>query len=264
MEEPAVLLTMEGPIAHLTLNRPDRHNSLGLSMVGALTAAVRELHRHAELRCAVVSGAGRSFCSGADLKERVNMDLPAVRRFVTEMRDAMTALAELPFPTVAAVHGLALGGGCELALACDIRLIHSQARIGLTEVGWAVIPGAGGTQRLPRLIGEGKAKELIFTGAQLSGAEAVGIGLCNQVLEGADPRAAVLSAADEMAGRITRMAPMAVRQAKRAINYGRGTHHLADGLAFEWQCYEAILPTKDRLEGLAAFAEKRPPEYKGE
>ena len=264
MEEPAVLVQIDDHVARLTLNRPDRHNSVGSAMVEGLMAAIAGLYRAQDVRCAIVSGAGRSFCSGADLKERQGMETDAVRRFVTQMRDTITALAELPFPTIAAVHGLALGGGCEVALACDLRLIHSQAKIGLTEVSWAIIPGAGGTQRLARLVGPGKAKELIFTATQLSGSEAATIGLANHAVEGADPQEAVLAAADAMARRIAHMGPVAVRQAKRAINYGLGSHHMADGLAFEWQCYEAVLPTQDRLEGLAAFAEKRAPQYKGE
>lgn len=262
-EQPAVLLGVDGPLAHLTLNRPERHNALGAATVDGFVQAIAELQQNHQLRCLVVSGAGRSFCSGADLQERKGMAEPDVRRFVVRMRDTISALADLPFPTIAAVHGLALGGGCEVALACDIRVIHSGARLGLTEVGWGIIPAAGGTQRLQRLVGIGRAKQLIFTGTQLSAAEAAAIGLAEQVVEGEDPGESVREAADGLARRIAAMGPLAVRQAKRALNYG-ADQPLHDGLAFEWQCYEAILPSKDRLEGLAAFAEKRPPVFRGE
>lgn len=270
MDTPAVTLACDesGQIATLSLNRPDRFNALGFAVVDGLSAAAHQLARMQDLRCAIVTGNGKAFCSGADLKERQGMDQEQIISFVTRMRDAMNRVADLPFPTIAAVHGLALGGGCELALACDIRILHHAAMIGLTETSWAIMPGAGGTQRLPLVVGPAKARELIFTASRLGAGEALSIGLANRVVQaaegGADPQQAVLMEAMAMARQIAANGPIGVRQAKRALQHSLGGAPLQDGLVFEWECYLQVLPTQDRLEGLAAFNEKRPPRYKGE
>jgi enoyl-CoA hydratase/carnithine racemase len=165
----------------------------------------------------------------------------------------------LPFPTIAAVNGVAFGGGMELMLACDLRVLSETAKIGLTEVSVGIMPGAGGTQRLPRLIGPARAKELVFAARRLDAAEALGLGVVNRVV----PAAQVMPVARGLAAEIAAQAPLAVRHAKHAIDVG-ADGSLAAGLEVEQKAYELLLGTRDRLEGLAAFAEKRPPRYQGE
>jgi enoyl-CoA hydratase/carnithine racemase len=175
------------------------------------------------------------------------------------IRDTFSAIEALPQPVIAAVNGLALGGGTELALASDLRVASELATLGLTEVKWAVIPAAGGTQRLPRLIGKGRAMEMILTGRRLAAAEALAIGLVNRVV----PAGELMAATMEMAALILEAGPLAVQQAKRVIHQGSETG-LRAGLLLETAAYETIIPTRDRLEGLAAFRERRKPVYNGE
>lgn len=185
------------------------------------------------------------------------MDEPAVLETVQALRTAVDSIAQLPMPVIAAIHGAAFGGGLELALACDIRLAADDAQMGLTEVGWGIIPGAGGCARLAALVGPARAKELIFTARRLTAEEALALGLVNRVVR----REQLLTAARALAEEIARQAPLAVRAAKRALDAAPG---LAAALAAEWQEYRSIVPTWDRLEGLRAFAERRPPEFRGE
>jgi methylglutaconyl-CoA hydratase len=182
-----------------------------------------------------------------------------VRRTVSLIRAVINEVEELPQPVLAAVNGAALGGGLELALACDIRMASSHAQFGLTETSIGIIPGAGGTQRLPRLIGSGRAKELIFSARKIDASEAKEIGLVEYVTS----KNELMTKALELAERIVQNAPLAIRQAKLAINKGIEVD-LNTGLSIEQLAYEAVIPTKDRLEGLQAFKEKRPPIYKGE
>ncbi|MFI5355383.1 MAG: enoyl-CoA hydratase-related protein, partial [Desulfobaccales bacterium] len=195
---------------------------------------------------------------GADLKERATMTEAQVREFIFTIRNLFTFIEYLNKPVIAAVNGIALGGGTELALACDIRLASATATLGLTETRLAIIPGAGGTQRLPRLIGRGKAKELIFTGRKVDAQEALQIGLVNKVCE----PAALLAECRAMAAMICEAGPIAIQQAKYAINYGLEAD-LHTGLAIESNAYWVTIPSEDRLEGLRAFGEKRQPVYKG-
>ncbi|MCK9905687.1 enoyl-CoA hydratase-related protein, partial [Frankia sp. Cpl3] len=198
-----------------------------------------------------MTGAGeKAFCAGADLKERRAMSEQQVQLFVRTIRDTFSELDRLPKPVIAAINGIALGGGTELALACDLRVLSETAEMGLTETSLGIIPGAGGTQRLPRLIGKGKAKELIFTARRVSSTEALEIGLVNRVVQAEN----VMSAALELAQQIVQNAPIALAQAKFAIDYGLEAD-LATGLAIESNAYQVTIPTKDRLEGLEAFKE---------
>ena len=243
-----------------TLQRPEAMNALDRPLLRELLATAETARRDPSIRAGILTGAGdRAFSAGADLKERRGMSMDEVRSYLTLIRDTMNAIARLPVPTIAAVNGAAFGGGFELMLACDLRLLAAHAQVGLTEVRVGIMPGAGGTQRLPRLVGVARAKELIFSARRLDAAEALQLGLANRVV----PGAALLDAARALAAEIAANAPLAVRAAKQAIEAGFDTG-LDRGLEIEAAAYAPLLPTRDRLEGLQAFAEKRPPRYRGE
>lgn len=255
-----VLTERRGPVAILTLNRPEAMNACNRELLAELRQALDDLRFDSEVRALIVTGAGeKAFCAGADLKERAGMTPVEVKRFIVTIRDTFTLIEAMGKPVIAAINGVALGGGTELALACDIRIAANTAVMGLTETSLGIIPGAGGTQRLPRLVGKGKAKELIFTARRVPADEALSIGLVEQVV----PAAQLMETALQMAERIAENGPIAVEQAKYAINAGMETD-LATGLLLESRCYDVIIPTQDRLEGLAAFREKRKPQYRGE
>ena len=259
MSDEVLLSREEDGILTLTLNRPEVMNSLNFELLHRLRDQVDQVRHRRDVRVIVVTGAGeKAFCSGADLKERAGLPPEKVKEFIFTIRNLFTAIEQLGMPVIAAVNGVALGGGTELALACDIRIASATASMGLTETRLAIIPGAGGTQRLPRLIGRGKAKELIFTGRRVEAAEALQIGLVNRVV----PPEALMDECRRMAAMICETGPIAIEQAKYAINYGLETD-LATGLAIESNAYWVCIPTEDRLEGLAAFREKRKPVYKG-
>ncbi len=250
----------EDQIAILTLNRPKVMNSLNFALLNALKKEIEALRFDTATRVVIVTGAGeKAFCAGADLKERATLSPIQVKQYIFTIRNLFTEIEELNKPVIAAVNGIALGGGTELALASDIRIASDNARMGLTETRLAIIPGAGGTQRLPRLVGKGKAKELIFTGKIVNAKEALEIGLVNKVCDSDS----LLDECKKMAAMICETGPIAIEQAKYAINYGLETD-LHTGLALESNAYWVTIPTKDRLEGLAAFREKRKPVYKGE
>jgi enoyl-CoA hydratase/carnithine racemase len=254
-----VLLDLQDGIATLTLNRPDVMNSFNVAMVRALGDRMAALRFDPGVRVVIVTGSGdKAFSAGADLKERAGMSPEQVKAFIFSIRRLMDDVEQFPRPVIAAVNGVALGGGTELALAADIRLASETATMGLTEARLAIIPGAGGTQRLPRLVGKGIAKEMIFTGRRIDAQEALRIGLVNHV----HPPGALLAAARTLAQEIGQSGPIAVEQAKYAINRGLETD-LYTGLAIESNAYWLCIPTEDRLEGLAAFREKRKPVYRG-
>uniref|UniRef100_A0A915CWR7 Enoyl-CoA hydratase n=1 Tax=Ditylenchus dipsaci TaxID=166011 RepID=A0A915CWR7_9BILA len=240
------------------LDNAKTKNAISRHFLGILEKCVDELKFDREARVLILkSNVGGVFCAGADLKERKGFSQDEVRAFSDTLRGLMNELSNLPMPVIAAIDGHALGGGLEMALACDIRICSPKSKLGLPETRWAIIPGAGGTQRLPRLVGIAKAKELIMTGKVLSGNEAEELGIVNHVDE--DPFGKAL----EIAKEILKRGPLAIRLAKIAINQGSQVE-LNSAMAIEQQCYAQTLPTKDRLEGLAAFAEKRDPIYKGE
>lgn len=259
MEDQLVLEERQGQVTLLTLNRPQVMNSLNFSMLRSLKECMDRLHFDPEVRVVILTGAGdKAFCAGADLKERATLNEQQVKEFIHTIRNLFTFIEHLNKPVIAAVNGLALGGGTELALACDIRIASSSATLGLTETRLAIIPGAGGTQRLPRLVGRGKAKELIFTGRRVDAAEAERIGLVNKVC----PPENLLEECLAMATMICETGPIAIQQAKYAINYGIESD-LHTGLAIESNAYWITIPTEDRTEGLTAFREKRKPVYRG-
>jgi enoyl-CoA hydratase/carnithine racemase len=260
MNEEKVLLTEEHDgIAMLTLNRPEVMNSFDFALLHALKEQIEALKFNKKIRVVIITGAGqKAFCAGADLKERTSYTELQVKKFIFTIRNLFTDIEYLNKPVIAALNGIALGGGTELALACDIRIASMNASMGLTETRLAIIPGAGGTQRLPRLINRGKAKELIFTGRRVDAQEALQIGLVNQVCK---PES-LLEDCFKMAAMICETGPIAAEQAKYAINYGLETD-LHTGLGIESNAYWITIPTEDRLEGLTAFKEKRKPVYKG-
>lgn len=259
MEDKTVLYEVRDGIAELTLNRPQVMNSVNFAMLHALRECLEAMRFDPAIRVVIVTGAGeKAFCAGADLKERATMPPDQVKAYIFTIRRLFDDVEQFNKPVIAAVNGIALGGGTELALAADIRLAADTATMGLTETRLAIIPGAGGTQRLPRLVGKGKAKELIFTGRRIDAREALQIGLVNQVC--APDR--LMTECRNMAAEICESGPIAVEQAKYAINRGVETD-LQTGLAIESNAYWVCIPTEDRLEGLAAFREKRKPVYKG-
>lgn len=249
----------EQGIAILTLLRTDAANALSVQLLNELQSVLNEVRKDRNIRVVVITGAGnKAFCAGADLKERKEMNEQQVKETVALIRSTVNAVEALPQPVIAAINGVAFGGGLELALACDVRIAAEHAQMGLTETSWAIIPGAGGTQRLPRLIGIGRAKELIFTARRVSAEEAYRYGIVEHVVPYEELMNTALSLAEEMAVN----APLALVQAKAAINKGIDVD-LYSGLKIEELAYNALIPTEDRLEGLRAFAEKRPPQYKG-
>lgn len=251
-------------IAIIAFNRPQAKNAISARFLQLITEALESLKHDKTVRAVVVrSMVPGIFCAGADLKERAKMSPSDVGPFVSKLRAMVSGLNNLPAPVIAALDGAAMGGGLEIALACDLRIASSSAKMGLVEAKLGILPGAGGSQRLPRLIGVPMAKELIFTGRVLDGKRAHEIGLVNHVVDQNKDGDAAFNRAVELAEEIAANGPVAVRMAKLAINYGSEVD-LATGLAFEETCYAQVIPTKDRLEGLLAFKEKRPPKYIGE
>lgn len=247
-------------IVLLGLDRPEAKNALGRRLMDEFRQALAALRFDPTVRVVVLhSLVPGVFCAGADLKERAAMTPAEVAAFVHGLRAGFTELEDLPVPVIAALEGAAFGGGLELALAADLRVAGADAKMGLVETSLAIIPGAGGTQRLPRLIGRSKAKELIFTGRRIDAAEAGRLGLVDRVV----PAGGALDGALALAREILPNGPVALRMAKLAVNRGLELDR-DSGLAFEQACYAQVIPTKDRLEGLAAFREKRRPRYKGE
>jgi enoyl-CoA hydratase/carnithine racemase len=247
-------------VATVTLDRPDVHNAMNDRMRRELTLCFTELAGRDDVHVIVVTGAGeRAFSAGADIREFVEPLVPV--RFREERRrlDFRQALDRCPQPIIAAIRGYAFGGGLELALACDIRIAGEDAQLGLTEVNLAIIPGGGGTQRLPRLVGRGKALEMILTGARLPAAEALRIGLVERVV----PATEVLRAALDLARALAAKAPVALRYAKEAVVKGLELP-LADGLRLEGDLSTLLRTTEDRVEGARAFLEKRPPRWTGQ
>lgn len=251
-------------IAIIGFNRPLAKNAISVKFLQLMMETIESLKHDKSVKAVILrSLVPGIFCAGADLKERAKMSPSDVGPFVSKLRAMVSGLNNLPAPVIAALDGAALGGGLEIALACDMRIAASSAKMGLVEAKLAILPGAGGSQRLPRLIGVSMAKELIFTGRVLDGNAAYNIGLVNHVVDQNKDGDAAFHRAIELAEEISSNGPVAVRMAKLAINYGSEVD-LATGLAFEETCYAQVIPTKDRLEGLQAFKEKRPPKYIGE
>ncbi|XP_031109540.1 probable enoyl-CoA hydratase 2, mitochondrial [Ipomoea triloba] len=247
-------------ILELKLDRPDRKNAIGKAMLRELRHVFDRINNERLANVLMISSSVQTaFCAGADLKERKTMTPLEVQEFVNTLRSTFSMLEALSIPTIAAIDGAALGGGLEMALCCDLRVCGEAAVLGLPETGLAIIPGAGGSQRLPRLVGKSVAKDLIFTARKIDGKEALLMGLVNYCVPAGEARLKALEIAQE----INQKGPLAIKMAKRAIDKGFEVD-LESGLALEEDCYDQLLNTKDRLEGLAAFAERRKPRYTGE
>jgi enoyl-CoA hydratase/carnithine racemase len=244
-------------IVQIRLNRPERLNALGMDMVEALQAAIADAIAD-RARVLLVRGTGRAFCAGADLKARGTMDQATRVRHNRAINSAVDALAAAPMTTICVINGLAMGGGCELALACDLRYAAEDAQIGLTEARIGAIPGAGGTQRMPRVIGTSRALELMLTGEPITGKRAEEIGLVNGAVAADKLDAHVMRIATVLASR----SPTGAQTIKRLVYRGLEMA-LADALAQEGLALREILASSDYAEGLAAFAEKRQPRFTG-
>jgi enoyl-CoA hydratase len=245
-------------VAVLTIDRQEKLNALDLHVMEEIGQALLELEAEGP-RAIIVTGAGeRSFVAGADISAMSVMSPLEAKRFSEIGHAAMALLDRSPVPTIAAVNGYALGGGCEVAIACDVRVAAENATFGFPEVSLGILPGMGGTQRLPRLVGPALAKELIFTGRRIGAEEAREIGLVNRVV----PQGEALGVAKELAGEIAANGPLAVRHAKAATNRAMDVD-LVSGLEYEADQFALLFATEDAREGMGAFAERRKPEFKG-
>ena len=257
-EEPVRYEAKDG-IATLTLDRPDVLNAMNNPMRAQLLEIFTRLRSDDTIKAVVVTGAGeRAFCAGADIREFLEPPTPTHFREARKRLDFRAEMERCPQAIIAAIRGFALGGGLELALACDIRIAAEDAQLGLTEINLAIIPGGGGTQRLPRLVGRGKALEMILTGMRVPAAEALRIGLVERVV----PVAELMSSAQALARQIADKAPIALRYAKEAVVGGLGLP-LADGVRLENDLSTLLRTTEDRVEGAKAFVEKRKPKWSG-
>jgi len=246
-------------VATVTLNRPDVHNAMNDLMRRELKRCFESVADADDVRVVVVTGAGaKAFSAGADIREFVEPLVPTRFRDSRRRVDFRAVMDRCPQPIIAAIGGYAFGGGLELALACDIRIAAANATLGLTEVNLAIIPGGGGTQRLPRVVGRGKALEMILTGARIPADEALRIGLVERVV----PEGQALAAATGLARTLAARAPVALRYAKEAVVKGLELP-LADGLRLETDLSTLLRTTEDRVEGAKAFLEKRPPRWTG-
>jgi len=254
-----LLLDIKNSVAYVTLNRPSARNALSKETNEELKALALQLAQNASVHVVVLQGAGEhAFCAGADLKERKGVAAQDTGPYVDAISGAISAWAQIPQPTLAAINGFALGGGMELALACDLRIASDNAVFGLTEVRLGIMPGAGGTQRLPRLIGVAAAKELILLGHRIDAKRALHLGLVQDVVPPEKLAQCVQTIVDQLA----LCAPLSTRMAKKAIDQGSEVS-IEEGLVMERSCYDVTLQSEDRNEGLRAFAERRPPKFQG-
>ena len=259
-EKEFIRVEIRDRVAVLTLDRPEVLNAIGTVSADQLQAALDRLHDDDQVRALVIAGEGRAFSAGADLGEIESFTDPyEFRAFIGRMTMVFGNLQAFPKPSVAAVHGFAFGGGLELALACDLRVAERGARLGLPEMRLGVLPGAGGTQRLPRLIAPAVARQMILTGEPIDAARAYGLGLVNEL---AEPGGA-LAAAMRLAGSLAAGAPLALAAGKRLIDEGLPMD-LDAAIGYERETVSVLFSSRDRAEGLEAFRARRPGEFRGE
>ena len=248
----------QGRVAVVTINRPEALNALNSLVIEELEQVVGAVEQDAEIGALILTGEGRSFVAGADIGEQNSLDVEGGRRFGRRGSALFRRIEKLEIPTIAAVNGFALGGGCELALSCDIILASEKAKFGQPEVGLGITPGFSGTQRLPRRVGAAKAKELIFSGGMITAAGAKEIGLVNAVYAPEE----LMNGAKEMAASFLKNAPLAVRYAKVCIDRGMQMD-IDDGIALENELFALCYATEDKKEGMSAFLEKRAAAFAG-
>jgi len=255
-----VAVDADAGVWSITIDRPERRNALGVATVASFHAALDRVEAAGpeQARAVVIAGAEGDFCTGADLHERREMSAEEKRAHARGLAGLVRRVHELPLPTIARIGGYALGGGCELALACDFRVLSERAVIGLPETRIGAFPGAGGTQLLTRVAGPAVAKDLVLTGRKIEADEAARLGIASRLV----PDEALAEETAALAARLAANGPVGVRLAKQAIDRG-GDGPLATGLAFEVAAGQVVLGSEDYLEGLASFAERRPAVFRG-
>ena len=258
MEYNNVILEINGGIAVLTVNRPKALNALNAETLNDISAALDEIIADGSVRAVIVTGAGKAFVAGADIAQMRDFNAQEGRNFGQLGHAVFRKIELMPQPVIAAVNGFALGGGCELAMACDIRLASESAKFGQPEVTLGITAGFGGTQRLPRIVGSGLASELLFSGNMIDAQEAYRIGLVNHVY----PADALMDEAMKLANKILGCAPVAVEMSKSAVQRGLNLD-IDSGQAYEANVFGFTFSTEDQKEGMTAFLEKRKPDYKG-
>jgi enoyl-CoA hydratase len=263
MSYETILYEKQEGIGFVTLNRPESLNALSRKLIQELGAALDEIEADTDVKVVILTGGPKCFCAGADIKERAASSGPPpsqtqVYFYHLRAHKFFNRIEEFQKPIIAAMSGVAVGGGCELSLVCDLRIASETVKIGVPEVKIGAIPAAGGTQRLPRLIGVGRAKEMLYTGGSVDAAEALRIGLVNRVV----PVDKLMDEAKALANKLTAMPPLPIKFAKRCVNAGMQMD-LASGLDYEAHCMALLAFSEDRIEGFKAFAEKRKPVYKG-
>jgi len=255
MEFKLIQFKVEDGIAQIVLNRPQVLNALNMEMGEEIFAAAQIMKKETNIHALIISGSGANFAAGADVAGMVNASPIEVRKVI--FNRIFNAIESLDFPVIAAISGFALGGALELALACDIRICSADAKMGLPEIKLGIFPGAGGTQRLPKLIGSGRAKEMIFTGVPVDAKKALEIGLVNSIAEGS-----ALEEALKMAKIFRSLSPVALGAAKRVVNFGLG-NDVQTSIKFEEEVWSGCFSTEDQREGMTAFVEKRKAVFKG-
>ena len=259
MEFKNILLSADGEIGTLTINRPKALNALNMETLQEIQMGIQEVRNHSEVRVLIITGAGeKAFIAGADISEMRGMNSIEALNFSKLGHLTLKMIEDLDRPVLAAVNGFALGGGTELALACDFIYASENAKFGLPEVTLGIFPGFGGTQRLPRLIGKGKAKELIMTGKMISSQEAFALGIANRVF----PQSSLMDETKKVASQIAGNGAVAVRLAKMVVNAGFNME-LTEACSLESYAFSLGFTTEDQKEGMTAFLEKRKPNYKG-
>ena len=254
-----ILFEKKGAIAYVTVNRPKVLNALNMATMEELRAAFTDIKDDAGIRVAIMTGSGeKAFIAGADIAELAKHDAVSAKEYTHRGQSVLDLIENLGKPVIACINGFALGGGCEIAMACTMRLASENAKLGQPEVKLGLMPGYGGTQRLPRLVGKGVAQQLVLTGEMITAAEALRIGLVNEVVPGAE----LISRAEAIAAKIIANAPLSVQYAMEAVNHGLDMT-LAEGLYLEATLFAVCCTTEDKNEGTRAFLEKRAAEFKG-
>ena len=257
MNKNYTFIIQDDGIAFLTLSRIPV-NALSIAFIDELLSVFKEISKDPQINILIISSSIKHFCAGADLKERKDLSIEETENVVSNIGQCFLEVEKLPFPTISAIHGSALGGGLELALACDFRIADEKATLGLTETSLGIIPGAGGTQRLPRLIGKSKAKYWVYSARKFSAEEA----FIDGVVDFLSPSGEVLETAIDLADEINQNAPLAIKAAKKSIDLGIDKE-LIEALNLEKQIYNTTLQSNDRNEALKAFADRRSPKWSG-